>query len=184
MTSAIDPAAPPTRTLWERLRWPDVTVEAAAARTQAYIFGNIAVLVTLTVVGVDAISSAQGIVLIAGAVISAFVAHIIAEAYGKRVRTGQRPTRASIRDSMRDSLPILTSGIVPVLLLSLAVSTAFPVLAAYLLAILYVVLRFLLLGYTIGRLRGVRSSWRTTSAGAALAVLAIALAGFELLISR
>ena len=168
----------------QRLARPPLNVDSAAARAQAYIFGNLAVLATLAAIGPTAAGTVRGVLLVAGAAVSAFAAHIIAEAYARRVRTSDRPTLGTMARSIRDSVPILTSALVPVALLTASVTLDVPALVTYLLAMLYVVARFLFLGVIVGRLRGVRSSWRTTTAGVALAMLGVVLAAFEFAISR
>ncbi|MFD4420960.1 hypothetical protein ACFWN7_05600 [Agromyces sp. NPDC058484] len=170
--------------MWQRLLHLRLAVEDAAARTQAYILGNIAVLATVVVVGRDSEHLADGVLLLACTVLVTFAAHVVAEAYANRVRSGRRPDRSSIVHSGRDSLPIVSSGIFPVLVLWMAAAGAVPFTAGFILAIASVIARFLFLGAIIGRLRGESSSWRTQTAGVVLALLGVLLAGAELLLAH
>ncbi|NQX03194.1 hypothetical protein HQQ82_00090 [Rathayibacter sp. VKM Ac-2856] len=161
-----------------------IDVDTAAARAQAYIYGNIVVLGTLAVIGPAEAGTAENLLLLIGTVVSTFIAHVVAESYATRIRTNHRPDRAALRHSLRDGLPVLSSGAIPVVLLIAAVAGLLGSTAAFSLAALSVVTRFLLLGFTIGHLRGTQSSWRTVGTGVALATAGVATAGFKLVVGH
>lgn len=172
------------RALGRRPFHPRVSAQDAAARTQAYILGNIAVLATIAIVGREPVHVAEGLLLLVGTVLVTFAAHVVADVFAKRVRTGDRPDRPSLVHSVRDSLPIVSSGVVPVLALAAAAVGAVAFIAAWIVAIVSVIARFLFLGAIVGRLRGEPSTWRTQSAGVVLALLGMLLAGAELLLAH
>ncbi|MBO0982612.1 hypothetical protein [Rathayibacter sp. SD072] len=168
----------------QTVRGRSIDVDTAAARAQAYIYGNIVVLGTLAVIGPTEAGTAENLSLLIGTVVSTFVAHVVAESYATRIRTNHRPDRVALRHSLRDGLPVLSSGAIPVVLLIAAVAGLLGSSAAFSLAALSVIVRFLLLGFTIGRLRGTQSSWRTVGTGVALAAAGVATAGFKLVVGH
>jgi hypothetical protein len=153
-----------------------LTREDAASRITAYVYGNIVALATIAPMTVDAAESGQGLLYLLATAFSTFLAHTFAESIGRRARSDHRLTADAIRAELRDSMPVLTSSLIPAALLACAWVTDMPGLMAEIIAIAYLVIRLALLGPVVSRLRGERPSLRTFVAGVALAVVGIGIA--------
>ncbi|WP_328391967.1 hypothetical protein [Nocardia sp. NBC_00416] len=88
----------------------------AASRISAYIYGNILVLTAL--VPVDATEKHVGIWVVLGTALSTFVAHSFAESVGHRVRERSTPTMADRMRELRNSVPVLSSAVLPCVILA------------------------------------------------------------------
>jgi hypothetical protein len=150
--------------------------EDAASRITAYVYGNIVALATIAPMTVDAAESGQGLLYLLATAFSTFLAHTFAESIGRRARSDHRLTAAAIRAELRDSMPVLTSSLIPAAVLAYASFTSMPGLVAEVVAIAYLVIRLALLGPVVSRLRGERPSLRTFVAGIALALVGIGIA--------
>ncbi|WP_244961521.1 hypothetical protein [Clavibacter zhangzhiyongii] len=153
-----------------------LTREDAASRTTAYVYGNIVTLATIAPMTIDAAESGQGLAYVLATAFSTFLAHTFAESVGRRARGDHRLTAATIRAELRDSVPVLTSSLLPAAILAYAWLTDMPGLVAEIIAIAYLVIRLALLGPVVSRLRGERPSLRTFVAGVVLALVGIGVA--------
>lgn len=122
--------------LWERSRYgeamqdrslrerivryrADLTLprEQAAVRSSAYVYGNIIVFATTVPLAAAELRHGHGALLVLGVAAFTYLAHVFAEVIGHNVRSEQPLTRAELWHELRDSLPVLTSGMVPAALL-------------------------------------------------------------------
>lgn len=164
-------------------RGPEIPPERGRQRTSAFVYGNITVLGAVLSATLAAVRSGEAVVLVAVTALTTFVAHIIAEAVSERVTPSpDRPaepaevSQARLRTMVRDSLPIATSALVPVLLyLAAALGWVDPVVAQ-LVAAGVVVLRLGLLGLVAQRISGRPASAAALWAGIGLAVLSSVIA--------
>lgn len=147
---------------WYHLREP-ISDSAARARLTAYVYGNVLVLsslvpfqdreVTWTVLGV-----------VIGTALSTFVAHLFADSLGSGADH-------SWTELVRQSVPILTSGAVPVVLLLLAYFGLIPSALAIIAAEVVLIGRIAATGMLAARLRNEPSQLRILLSGIAVAVL-------------
>ncbi|MGO3886456.1 MAG: hypothetical protein ACTJHU_09170 [Mycetocola sp.] len=148
-----------------------LSTEDSASRITAYVYGNIVVLATLVPLGQAEAEQGRSFAIVLGVSFATFLAHVFAESAGRRARRDTRLSRSDFRSELRDSAPVLSSGLVPALVLAIAWLTGFPGLAAQLIAEAYVVLRLAFTGVIIQRIRGEASSIRTIIAGVVLALV-------------
>lgn len=160
------PPAPVRPRRWFDLRHP-LPPQDARHRTTAFIYGNIVVLAALVPINFHEVSGAD-VVAILGIAVSTFLVHVFAD-----VVTSPW-SRDSIRRGVWDSAPILTSGVLPALLVIAALLGA-PALVALLLAELLLVLRLALLGVVVARLQSRPTSAGPVWAGIGLAVVALVI---------
>lgn len=170
MAAPHQPPAARTRRRWFDRRQP-LPAEDAQHRTTAFIYGNIVVLATLAPISLHQVTG-RDVVSVLGIAVSTFLAHLFATVV---TSTWSWP---NLQRKARDSAPILTSGVIPALLVSTAL-LGFPSLGAVLLAELLLVARLAMLGTLIARLRGT-----PTSAGAKRAGLGIALVALVIVIAK
>ena len=134
------------------------------------ILGTIAPMVP------DTAASGRGLWYVLATAFSTFLAHTFAELVGRRARSDQRLAGETIGAELRDSLPVLTSGLVPAAVLAYVWLTGASGLVAEILAIAYLVVRLALLGPVVARLRGEKPSPRTFAAGIVLALVGVGIA--------
>ncbi|MGU3410513.1 hypothetical protein ACLBWP_10425 [Microbacterium sp. M1A1_1b] len=153
-----------------------ISREDASSRITAYVYGNIVALATVaSLTSVDAERGASFRYVLATSV-TTFLAHTFAESMGRRARSDEPLTWSVIRAELRDSLPVLTSGVVPAVVFGLAWVTGLPGLVPQVAVLVYLIVRLGLIGPIVARIRGEKSSTRTVVAGIGLAAIAVAVA--------
>jgi putative Mn2+ efflux pump MntP len=175
-----------TASLGRRLSWllnsqPErpVPIEDAASRIAAFVYGNILVLAALIALHPEDLAGPKAAAYVVGTGVSTFVAHLLAESVGTRVRTGRRLTAAQLRHELRDCLPIVSATTLPALLMGAALLGWLAQPVALAAAIGVTVLRLAALGRIVGRLRGQRASARTFLSGVLLALAGIGAAALK-----
>ncbi|MEU4312389.1 hypothetical protein [Nocardia sp. NPDC024068] len=124
----------------------------AASRISAYIYGNVLVLTAL----VPVVTSEKhvGILVVLGTAASTFVAHSFAEAVGDSVREGRTLTVADRWRALRNSVPILSSAVLPCVILATGLPGWLDPRTAQVFAEVAVLLRIGGIVFVIRRLKG------------------------------
>lgn len=135
----------------------------AAQRISAYLYGNILALAALVPFLSEELTG-RAVWVVLGTTVSTFVAHVVAEGIGHDLPWSRWP------HLMRESWPILTSGIAPALILGAGLIGLLPVDVAVVAAPVLVNVRLALTGGLVARLRGTPWSWRVVLSGIAVAV--------------
>ncbi|TFC01459.1 hypothetical protein E3O42_10075 [Cryobacterium adonitolivorans] len=163
---------------------PGVTLDRARSRTSAYVYGNI--LVLTAVAGVDSadILNWTALIVVAGTTITTFLAHILAQAIGQHLGRTDVETQLHVRDEVRDSLPIASSGSVPALMMFLGAMTIVPPLWAQLIAALIIVVRLAFLGILVERMTARKSTLGVLWSGVVLAGLSLIIVGAKILLTH
>ncbi|MFT4263139.1 MAG: hypothetical protein QM572_07145 [Nocardioides sp.] len=154
--------------------------EDAASRITAYVYGNILALSSLVPLTRDDAESGQSFWIVAGTSFAIFLAHALAESAGRRARTGATLTLRDLAEELRDSVPVLTSGLVPALILLAAWWGDVPGHLAQIAASGYVLVRLAVTGLVIGHMRGERPSPRTFLVGLLLAAAGTGITALKL----
>ena len=163
---------------------PDVTLDRARSRTSAYVYGNI--LVLTAVAGVDSanILDWSALFVVAGTTITTFLAHILAHSIGQQLgRTGEE-AQLHIRDEVRDSLPIASSGSIPALMMLLGAAGIVPPLWAQLIAALVIVGRLAFLGILVEKMTARKSTLGALWSGVVLAGLSVIIVSAKIFITH
>lgn len=92
--------------------------ERAARRMSAYIYGNILVVAAVVGVGAEAIEDGRAVLLVLGTTVTTYFAHVYSEAIAHSLTT-TGGARSDFSDELRDGVPIVSSGTVPVISLLL-----------------------------------------------------------------
>lgn len=124
----------------------------AASRISAYIYGNILVLTAL--VPVVTAHKHVGILVVLATAASTFVAHSFAETVGDSVRRQRAATRSDRIRGLRDSVPILTSAVLPCAILATGWLGWIEPRTSQILAEIVVLIRIGGIVFVIRRLRG------------------------------
>ncbi|WP_305789830.1 hypothetical protein [Symbioplanes lichenis] len=151
---------------------PGLPRDQAAARIAAYVYGNIIVFATTVPLTPDDLHHAHATLLVLGVAASTYLAHVFADIVGHNVRSELPLTRADLGHELRDSWPVLTSGLIPAALLLAGAWHWLPERAAIVTSEVYLLLRMALIGLLVERLRSGRPSARTLLAGVLLAAAA------------
>ncbi|MFD4292956.1 hypothetical protein ACFWPA_09040 [Rhodococcus sp. NPDC058505] len=161
---------------------PPLPVEDYASRISAYVYGNILVLTALIPLNNTTVTHA-GLVVI-GTSLSTFVAHAFAESVGRSTRMGRSLTPVERIQELRDSVPVLTSGVIPAVVVGMGGLGWLELGTALLLAEIWVVTRITGITYVITRLRGERPTRNTLLASLVLGVLAVGVVAIKLILTH
>lgn len=145
----------------------------AASRISAYIYGNVLVLTAL--VPVVTTEKHVGILVVLGTALSTFVAHSFAEAVGHSVREHRTAEAGDRMRALRNSVPILSSAVLPCAILAVGWLGWIAPRTAQILAELAVLVRIGGIVFVIGRLRDERPTRGWVLAAVLLTVLAAAV---------
>ena len=142
----------------------------------AYVYGNVLVMAALISLRPEDLRGPRGVLYVLGVGLSTFVAHLVGEAVGRRVREGRSTRVTDLRHEIRDTLPILTAATVPAAILLLAWGDRVDARLVLALALAVTDLRLALLGTAVEHFSGERSSARLILAGVGLAIVSAAAA--------
>ncbi|MFD4352482.1 hypothetical protein ACFWPX_07980 [Nocardia sp. NPDC058518] len=135
----------------------------AASRITAYIYGNVLILAALIPVSPSA--EDVGIAVVLGTALSTFIAHAFAESVGQSVRQSYSPSTSQRWTDLRDSRPILSSAVLPCVILAGAAVGWIEPRTAQVLAEVAMLVRIAGIVFVIRRLQGERPD-RSTLLGA------------------
>ena len=151
---------------WYQRRTPLESHEASR-RLSAYVYGNILILAAL-VPFQEEIDARHAMVVVIGTALCTFIAHAFSEYLGG---DGSVHPWALLRESM----PILTTALVPLLLLWLSQVTRLQMSTALLIAEIVIIGRIASTGMVAARLRNEKSRWRVLVAGVLVAAVAFGI---------
>ena len=151
---------------WYYRREP-LSEHEAARRLSAYIYGNILILAALVPFQED-LDTGRAMAVVIGTALSTFIAHAFSEYLGG---DGSVHPRALLRESM----PILTTALVPLLLLWLSRVTHLPMSRAVVIAEIVLIGRIASTGMVAARLRDEKSRVRVLLAGVVVAAVALGI---------
>ncbi|MFE7723606.1 hypothetical protein ACFU44_31795 [Nocardia rhizosphaerihabitans] len=137
----------------------------ATSRISAYIYGNVLILAALIPVAPSAEN--VGILVVLGTALSTFIAHSFAESVGRSVRDSPPRSTPQRWANLRDSLPILSSAVLPCAILAAAAFGWLEPRTAQVLAEVVMLVRIGGIAFVIHRLQG-RGPDRSTLVGAVL----------------
>ena len=162
---------------------PGLPREDAAARISAYVYGNILIFASILAMDESDVQHGSAVVVELGVAFSTFLAHVFSEVIGRHVRSGTPATRSDVLHELRDSFPIITSALIPCLLLTAGAADWLPVPTAITASEIYLFVRLALVGFVVERLLARRASPRTLLAGVLMAVIAAGIALLKVTLS-
>jgi hypothetical protein len=142
----------------------------------AYVYGNVLVMATLISLQPDDLRGPTAVLYVLGVGVSTFLAHMVGDGAGRRVRERRSMQWVEVRREIRDTLPIGTAATLPAAILLPAWGGLVDAPLALALAFAATGLRLALLGSAVEWFSGERSSPRLFLAGAGLAVVSAAAA--------
>jgi hypothetical protein len=96
----------------------DLSSRRADNRMSAYVYGDILVLAATAGVYDSAIRSGEALFVVLGTVVSTYIAHVVADVVGAVF--GGHQVKVAVRDELRDSVPIVSAGLPPLVLFGAA----------------------------------------------------------------
>lgn len=153
---------------------PDLPAQDASARISAYVYGNIITFATLVPVSPQTAETIHGFLVLLGAAVTTFTAHFFSDTIGHRITDPDDDF--SLDRELRDSLPILSSVVLPCLLLLASANGLISGALALNLSAVWLLVRIASLGVVTERLRYSRTSLRGLLAGIGLALVGAAIA--------
>lgn len=182
MSPATDaPDSVSMTTYLHRRRWFDrrdgLDPVDASQRISAFLYGNILTLAALVAVLSEELSG-HAVVIVIGTTISTFVAHVVAEGIGHDLPLSKWP------HVMRESWPILTSGVAPALVLWSGLVGILPIGLVVIVAPLIPLIRLALTGVLVARLRGNESSVRIVLTGVGVAAIGLLVVLLKLVLTH
>ncbi len=160
-----------------------IPVEDYASRISAYVYGNILVLTALIPLNHSTGITRAGLVVVATS-LSTFVAHAFAESVGRSARSGRQLTTTERIAELRDSVPVLTSGVIPAAVVGMGGLGWIELGTALILAEIWVVTRIAGITYVITRLRGERPTGQTLIGSLVLGVIAVVIVAIKLFLTH
>ena len=154
----------------------DVAAARAESRVSAYVYGNVLVLAAVAGASPAAVASGAAVAIVAGTVLSTYVAHVLAHSIGSLF--GGHALGTSVREHLRDAVPIISSGATPAALLGATALGWSPALLGQALASVIVLGRIAATGIVYRRLREdvpVRRAWTVGATAAAVAGVTVVL---------
>lgn len=169
--------------------WPWTTAEVAstrlpreraASRVESYVYGNVLVLAVVAASTPATVRNGEAALLVVGTAVSTFAAHVLALVVTHRTLE-EGP---SLQESVRDSVPIATSGLLPTVLLVAGWLGWLSPTVAVGISLASVIVRFVLLGSVVSYLDGEWNTWRNVLIGVSVAVAGIVVAALKLLLTH
>lgn len=158
----------------------DLPLERKRARLSAYVYGNILVLAAVATSTPETIANGHAAIVVAATTGTTYLAHVLAHAVGDAL--GHEPTESD-REELRDALPILSSGSVPILVLVVgALTDRLDVGVAELVAMGVIIARLAGTGALVRRLGGTASNRRAAWSGFAVAGIGVVIAALKVVL--
>ncbi|RFA18009.1 hypothetical protein B7R25_15270 [Subtercola boreus] len=152
-----------------------MSLPSIRSRVAAYLYGNILVLAAVVAVSDDAILHGEAVVVVAATTVTTFLAHVVSHGIGQQIGRSDAEVKLHLSTELRDALPILSSGVLPVIVLVLGALGVLPPFLAQLVAGGILVVRIALTGIEVERLSDNRSPAGVLWAGFALAAVSIVI---------
>lgn len=154
-------------------RGKPLSPESAANRISAYVYGNILVLAALVPLGIS--HTYWGIAVVAGVSVSTYIAHVFSHALVQNVHAGRPLTREERLKLLPDAMPIITSAVLPCLILATAGFHWTEPRNIQLIAEVLIVVRIAGIVLVVERLQGRRPTGTTIAAAVGIAAIAVAV---------
>jgi hypothetical protein len=154
------------------------------SRVSAYLYGNILVLAAVAASTPDSILHGAALITVAATTVTTFLAHIVAHGVGQQLGRTEEDARLHVKDELRDALPILSSGVIPVLILALGALTVLSPAWSVVVAAIIPISRIALTGIDVERVSRNRSSIATLWTGFALALVSAVIVVLKVLLTH
>ncbi|HEY5848492.1 MAG TPA: hypothetical protein VIT42_17045 [Microlunatus sp.] len=159
-----------------RAKAEELGVERVRSRTSAYVYGNVLVLAAVVQNNESTIASGRAVIIVLVTMITTYLAHVLAHDVAEHIGRSPDEQQTHLRAELRDAVPIVSSGLPPVLVLGLGALGWLDTELAQILAALIVVVRLAITGWVIGRISAEHAPRRSVWSGVVLAVAGLIIA--------
>lgn len=152
---------------WQRLstrKEGPLTPERGARRMSAYVYGNVLVLAAVVGASTEALEDGTAVLLVLGTTVSTYLAHVYSEVVAHNLISPETAP-SEFRHELRDAVPIVSAGTVPIIALLLGYLGVLPTDWSWAIAGIVIVGRLASIGFWMQRLRGNRPSLRMLLTG-------------------
>jgi hypothetical protein len=155
-------------------RWPK---ERLAEWVSAASYGSVLILVSLTLVDAEDVTSGIGWELVTGVGLATWIAHFYAEIMGDHLRNPEAHQPHEVRRAMADGSPILLAAVLPALMLGLGRVGVIEPASSVWWAVTVALIQLVGLGVFVGLLVSGRRryAWRYATVTAAFGAVVVAL---------
>jgi hypothetical protein len=160
-----------------------LTPTRAARRMSAYIYGNILVLAAVVGASTAALQNGSAVLLVVGTTVSTYLAHVYSEIVGHSLVSSESDSR-EFPHELRDAVPIISAGTVPIIALLLGYLQVLPSDWAWAIAGAIIVVRIASIGFWTERLRGNPPSFRSLTVGIAAAAICAVIVLIKVLVAH
>ncbi|GGG18499.1 hypothetical protein GCM10007304_35570 [Rhodococcoides trifolii] len=161
-----------------------LSTSRASARLSAYVYGNVLVLAVVVAASTSSIDDGSATALALGTTVTTFLAHIFSDGVASAMLPEEDRSRRHRLEELRDSVPIVSSGTIPTVLLGLGWLQIVPTGTAQIAASALITVRIASIPIVAQRLRGERLSWRAVAIGITLAVAATVVVFVKVLLTH
>ena len=164
-------------------RWLRSSVELPIARSRSrissYLYGNILVLAAVFASTPASILNWTAEIVVAATTLTTFLAHVVAHGVAQQLGRTDEDAQLHLRNELRDAVPILTSGTLPIVILTLGALTVLSPAAAETSAALILIVRIALTGILVERMSNNRLSIGIVWTGIALAGVSLVIVALK-----
>ncbi|TXR51655.1 hypothetical protein [Quadrisphaera setariae] len=107
----------PTRSSTSASRASGVDLERVRSRVSAYVYGNVLVLAAVVGCSPEYVHDGSAVVVVLATTVTTYLAHVVAHRTGGGVGRHREEAELHLRAELRDATPIVTSGVLPALVL-------------------------------------------------------------------
>ncbi|RFA10648.1 hypothetical protein B7R54_16630 [Subtercola boreus] len=154
------------------------------SRVSAYLYGNILVLAAVIGAAEGTSTHWSALLIVAATTVTTFLAHVVSHGIGQQIGRSGEDARLHIGQELRDAVPILSSGLVPLVVLALGALGVLSVLWVEIIAGGVLVLRIALTGIQVERVSDNRSPAGVLWAGFALAAVSLVIVALKVLFTH
>lgn len=153
------------------------------SRISAYVYGNVLVLAAIVASTPSGVRTGEALIYITGTALTTFLAHVLAHTFSASA-VGGKAARTEMGHQLRDAVPILTSGLMPAVMVGLSALVSFDDRLGLAAAAALILVRLASTGLVVQRLSGRSASAGALWGGIALAVVASIIVAVKLLIGH
>ncbi|RFA16281.1 hypothetical protein B7R21_02565 [Subtercola boreus] len=154
------------------------------SRVSAYLYGNILVLAAVIGASDETEAHWSALLVVGATTVTTFLAHVVAHGVGQQIGRTDEDARLHVGAELRDAVPIITSGLVPLVVMALGALGVLSPLWVEVIAGGILVVRIALSGIQVERLSDDRSSAGVLWAGFGLAAVSLVIVALKVLFTH
>ena len=159
-------------------------VGSIRSRVSAYVYGNILVLGAVVAAIEGSSIEWSSLIVVAVTTFTTFLAHVVSHGIGQQIGRTGADARVHIGTELRDAVPILSSGVVPLAVMAVGAVGLLTPLVTEVVAGGILVVRLALTGIQVERVSDDRSSAGVLWAGFGLAAVSLVIVALKVVFTH